>query len=139
MDPTFRDKKIWSRYSIIQCLLRTNKVSIHHMTHEAQKHPWETQDLAEKFIVTTCPFLSQSNQDKRFIINYGPDTNLFQYGSQYYIEPCGGSICECPFVKQLYNVCNCGSYSYCWRTPSSYVHLQGKALWPCSTRVEGFP
>ena len=23
---------------------------------------------------------------------HGPDTNLFQYGSQYYIEPCGGSM-----------------------------------------------
>ena len=69
MDPTFRDKKIRSRYSIIQCFLRTNKVSICRKTHEAQKHPQETQDLAEKFIVTMCPFLSQSNRDKRFIIN----------------------------------------------------------------------
>ena len=71
---------------------------------------------------------------------YGPDTNLFQYGSQYYVEPCGGLICECLFVKRLYNACNCGSYSYCcWRTPSSYVCLQGEAWWPCSMRVEEFP
>ena len=69
MDPTFRDKKIRSRYSIIQRFLRMNKVSIRHKTHEDQKHLRETQDLAEKFIVTTCPFLSQSNRDKRFIIN----------------------------------------------------------------------
>ena len=46
-----------------------NKVSICRKTHEAQKHPRETQDLVEKFIVTMHPFLSQSNQDKRFIIN----------------------------------------------------------------------
>ena len=69
MDPTFRDKKIRSRYSIIRCFLMTNKVSICHKTHEAQKQPWETQDSAEKFVITTHPFLSQSNRDKRFIIN----------------------------------------------------------------------
>ena len=69
MDPTFRDKKIRSRYSIIRCFLRTNKVSICCKTHEAQKHLWETQDLAEKFVVTMHPFLSQLNRDKRFIIN----------------------------------------------------------------------
>ena len=61
MDPTFHDKKIRSRYSIIWRFLRTNKVSICRKTHEAQKHPQETQDLVEKFIVTTCPFLSESN------------------------------------------------------------------------------
>ena len=69
MDPTFRDKKIRSKYSIIRRFLRTNKVSIRRKTHEAQKHPRETQDLAEKFVVSTCPFLSQPNRDKRFIIN----------------------------------------------------------------------
>ena len=70
---------------------------------------------------------------------YGPDTNLFQYGSQYYVEPCGGSIHECLFVKWLYNVHNCGPYSICcWRTPSSYVCLQGEAWWLCSMRVEEF-
>ena len=69
MDPTFRDKKIRSKYSIVQRFLRTNKVSIRRKTHEAQKHPQETQDLAEKFIVSMRPFLLQSNQDKRFIIN----------------------------------------------------------------------
>ena len=69
MDPTFCDKKIRSRYSIIRRFLRTNKVSICHKTHEAQKHPRETQDLAEKFVITTRPFFSQSNRDKRFIIN----------------------------------------------------------------------
>ena len=61
MDPTFRDKKIQSRYSIIRCFLRTNKVSICRKTHEAQKHLWETQDFVEKFIITMCPFFSQSN------------------------------------------------------------------------------
>ena len=61
MDPTFHDKKTRSRYSIIRHFLRTNKVSIHCKTHEAQKHPWETQDLAEKFVITMPPFLSQSN------------------------------------------------------------------------------
>ena len=69
MDPTFRDKKIRSRYSIIRRFLKMNKVFICCKTHEAQKHPRETQDLAEKFIVTTHPFLSQSNRDKRFILN----------------------------------------------------------------------
>ena len=69
MDPTFHDKKIRSRYSIIRRFLRTNKVSICCKTHEAQKHLQETQDLAEKFVMTMCPFLSQSNRDKRFIIN----------------------------------------------------------------------
>ena len=61
VDPTFHDKKIRSRYSIIRRFLRTNKVSIHRKTHEAQKHLWETQDLVEKFVVTLCPFFSQSN------------------------------------------------------------------------------
>ena len=69
MDPTFRDKKIRSKYSIIRRFLRTNKVSIRCKTHQAQKHPRETQDLAEKFVVSTRPFLSQPNRDKRFIIN----------------------------------------------------------------------
>ena len=59
MDPTFRDKKTRSRYSIIQQFWRTHKVSIHHKTHEAQKHLREMQDLAEKFVLTTWPFLSQ--------------------------------------------------------------------------------
>ena len=68
MDPTFHDKKTRSRYSIIRCFLRTNKVSIHRKTHEAQNHPQERQDLVEKFVVATHPFLSQSNRDKRFII-----------------------------------------------------------------------
>ena len=69
MDPTFHDKKTRSRYSIIQRSLRTNKVSIRCKTQEAQKHLRETQDLVEKFVLTTWPFLSQPNQDKRFIIN----------------------------------------------------------------------
>ena len=83
MDPTFHDKKIRSRYSIIRRFLRTYKVSICRKTHEAQKHPWETQDLAEKFIVTMCPFLSQSNRDKRFIINMDvPNTMLNRVGDR---------------------------------------------------------
>ena len=69
MDPTFRDKKIRSRYSIIRHFLRMNKVSICRKIHEAQKHLREAQDLAGKFIMTTHPFLSRLNQDKRFIIN----------------------------------------------------------------------
>ena len=69
MDPTFCDKKTRSRYSIIRHFLRMNKVSIRRKTHEAQKHLWETQDLLEKFVITMHPFLSQSNRDKRFIIN----------------------------------------------------------------------
>ena len=77
MDPTFRDKKVRSRYSIIRCFLRTNKVSICRKRHEAQKHPRETQELAEKFIITTHPFFSQSNRDKRFIINMDQTPNFF--------------------------------------------------------------
>ena len=49
--------------------MRMNKVSIQCKTHKAQKHPREMQDLVEKFVLTTWPFLSQPNRDKRFIIN----------------------------------------------------------------------
>ena len=140
MDPTFRDKKIRSRYSIIRHFLRTNKVSICRKTHEAQKHPWETQDFGRAVRRNYASIFLTVKPRQEVHYQHGPDTNLFQYGSQYYGELCGGSICECPFVKRLYNVCNCGSYSYCcWRTPSSYVCLQGEAWWLCSTRVEEFP
>ena len=85
--------------------LRTNKVSICRKTHKAQKHPRETQDLVEKFIVTTCPFFLQSNQDKRFIINMDqtpiffsmvPNTMLNHVGDQS-VNVCsssGSTMCE---------------------------------------------
>ena len=138
-DPTFCDKKIRSRYSIIRCFLRTNKVSIRCKTHKAQKSAGNTRFGGEVHRNYASIFLTvEPRQEVHY--QHGPDTNLFQYGSQYYVEPCGGSIYKCLFIKQLYNACNCGSYSYCcWRTPSSYVCLQGEAWWLCSMRVEEFP